>query len=62
MLVQHLVIVTGGDGERSHHPIVCAPHQIFGKASDILAKTGGVSADVWRGAERLYTLDAHAPG
>jgi hypothetical protein len=58
MLVQHLVIVTSRDGERRHHPIVCAPHEIFAKASAILAANSGLSADVWRGAERLYSLDA----
>ncbi len=58
MLVQHLVIVTHADGESRHHPIVCAPHEIFQKANEVLSSAGGVSADVWRGADHLYTLDA----
>lgn len=56
--MQHLVIVTNDDGEPSHHPVVCAAHEIFQKAKDVLAASGARSADVWRGAERLYTLDA----
>lgn len=60
MLVQHLVIVTGADGSLSHYPIVCQNHEIFAKATEVLGASGGISADVWRGADRLYTLNARA--
>jgi hypothetical protein len=60
MLVQHLVIVTTAEGVRQHYPLVCQPHEIFDKAQGVLASSGGVSADVWRGAERIYSLNMAA--
>ncbi|MBW8814801.1 MAG: hypothetical protein JF588_15390 [Caulobacterales bacterium] len=60
MLVQHLLIVTDAAGAVRHHPVVCAPHEIFQKANAVLNGGAGVSAEVWRGAERLYILDRPA--
>lgn len=57
MLVQHLLIVKDVAGASRHVPIVCAPREIFGKANEVLNSSGGVSVDVWRGTDRLYTLD-----
>lgn len=62
MLQQHLVVVTGPDGAKTHYPFVCHYGEVFERANRIFQESGGASADVWRGAERLYSLGRTAEG